>query len=158
MNNHFTKDATTLYNKYYKMLWWFSHKYKVDIGDCEIAFINCVKNYDGQKSSFSNYLWLGLKHEVWKNWRNSQAIKRKTEHLTVDYDPELVGVKPQQSLWQVAKDILTQQEYNLIYNIFACGYSQQEMAIKYNLSQAHISRKVNSIISKLREVVGGKNG
>lgn len=150
MLTNFEENATKLYKQYYKMLWWFSHKYKIDIADCEIAFIKCVKTYDTSKSSFSNYLWLSLKHAVYRQYRDNKAIKRQTENHICDYNIDWIGVTSHQSIWNIAKDILLPCDYDLLYKVFAMGYSQSELAPQYFVSQPYLSRRINKIVGILK--------
>ena len=155
MNNQFTKDAEKLYQKYNKMLWWYSHKFGVDIGDLEIAFMECVKKHNSSKASFSTHLWLKLRHTVFKVKRDENAEKRRTDKMIVAFDIDWLGVTHKQSIWQFAKEVLTEDEYNIIYDNIFLGKSQCLMAKDLGISQAKLSRDIVKIINKLKENIKG---
>ena len=149
MLNYTEEDIGKLYKQYFNMLWCFSHKYKVDIAVCEIAFMNAIAKYNG-KSNFSTYLWIVLKQECCKEWRKRKALKRQIDNHMADYDVSLVGVQMHYSTWRIAKSILSDEDYMLLYEVYAMGYSQSELAPRYNTSQVQLSRRIKKITNKLR--------
>jgi RNA polymerase sigma factor (sigma-70 family) len=66
------------------------------IGELNIVFLNCVKNYDKNKSKFTTYLWQSCVYEIYRMRRQ----KYNKDSLSLDYETD------EGYLWEAISDDL----------------------------------------------------
>lgn len=146
-------DANKLYEQYKNLIWSFAIKYKVDIDVCYIGFMEAVNTYDENKGAkFNTYLTLRLKDYCCKEKRLHSAKKRQGENDVISYNMDWLGGKPRDSIIPYIKQHLSIIDWELIYNYYFKGYSQTELAKRYNITQVSLSRWLQKIYAKIKEV------
>lgn len=146
-------NATELYKQYEKILWYFAHKYNVEIDVCYLGFMEAVNAYDESKGvKFNTYLTLRLKDYCCKEKRRHSAKKRQGENDVISFNMDWLGAKPCESIIPYIKQHLSVVDWELIYNYYFKGYSQTELAKRYNITQVSLSRRLQKIYAKIREV------
>lgn len=97
------KNTEDLYKKYGGIIKKVALTYPVNdmdlddvIGDLNIVFLNCVKNYDKNKSNFTTYLWQSCVYEIYRMRRQ----KYNKDSLSLDYETD------EGFLWEAISDDL----------------------------------------------------
>lgn len=152
MVTELTEDIGLLYKKYEAMLYKFVHQYKADIGDMCIAFMEAIKKYDNTRGmAFASFLFQTLKQKIWQIRRGNNAIKRQSNNMIADIEIDEVRTTPKEYTGVMdSLKILDKDERMLLKLHIFYGFSQSDIATRYNCSQVHISRKLKKIYNKLR--------
>ncbi len=136
-----------------------------------IGLVKASKNYTEEKGKFSTYAVACISNEIKQEFRKQSAGKRKGETISLSkkiYDDitleetisseeciedELIRKEQFEIMYKLLND-LEDSERELIKKYYGVGEARmtQEEIAKFNkVSQAEVSRKINSIIKKLKE-------
>lgn len=120
---------------------------------CLIALHKAQTNYVTETAKFSTFAWTHMRNAVLdcirkekKNCSDSiEQINDEAEKL--GYEQDFLG----SLLVDDIKKIITQSEYELLWNRYVAGYKQIELAEMLGTNPTKIHNTLKKIISKLRE-------
>ena len=148
-----------IYNKYKGLVCFVIAKYIKNYDDivdiAQDVFLSFFNNADKVNSSIKYYLTRSARNI------SINYIKKNDKEINVEdkYLENLSYVKMEyndNSLFNDIKNILNEEEYNLIFNHIVMGYSLVELAKEMNLSKNTIKSKYRRALLKLKKELGGK--
>lgn len=120
------------------------------LGELNIVFLNCVKNYDKNKSNFTTYLWQSCVYEIYRLRRQ----KYNKDSLSLDY------VTDEGFLWEaiaddldILEDLLRSTEIHEVLDALdemKYGY-YTKMFVIYQIPQKQMAKLENKSISFIQK-------
>lgn len=97
------------------------------------------------------------KYEFIKTYKDSspESIKRYNElkskiiHLDLGIDYETVNSNA--CLFESVKDLLTEDEYKIVYSYFKENYTLEEIGVMLNISKQAVDKRLKNILKKLKD-------
>lgn len=120
------------------------------IGELNLVFLNCLKNYDKKKSNFTTYLWQSCVYEIYRMRRQ----KYSKDSLSLDYATE------EGFLWEAIADdldilenLLKDIEINdVLVALDSMKYGHYtKMFIIYQIPQKQMAKLENKSISFIQK-------
>ena len=143
------------------------------VQDTMVRLIEVMPFYDEKKGSFSNFVYMQVRHAIWRDMVHYSAKSRMRDYMihSLDYSYKsnksdedetlaffMADNKPVQDLEEELRlqDILkhfSPEEKELIHEYYFENKRFREMAEKRNLVRNKIVTKMNKIKQKLKEVL-----
>ena len=149
------------YDKYKNLVYCIMKEYKLDPIVAEDIALNLfcripslAKKYDSSKGKFTTYLCTVIRNTIIKALNEKDSY---IEHRTLRYDiEEMVDEKtlpkPYNFTMSTVKSLLTEQEYDLIFNVYVTNQTLKEYAAEKKLGYSTIKMHHTLIIEKLRRL------
>lgn len=144
-------NVDEIYKQHQDLLWWFAHKYKVDISICNVGFTKAINTFDGSKGiKFSTWVGVCVKNECLiekRYYKRHPTLVTEVIEESITPDNRVKDI----DLWLSMRKVLTADEFDLLILYYVKGYKQNEISNKLGVSQVMVHRKLQKILNKLRE-------
>lgn len=171
-----TKEQESLVVENHDLIYWFLYKNNLSVDDwydvAAIGLCNAACKFNAAKSKFSTYAYKGMLNAYLNEKRKESFAKRIPDYKIVYHESNLKNEADQKDISilntfpsndNIETDVINRimlekymasikPETKAIIILILQGYTQQELADKFNCSQAKISR----VRKKIREYIFGE--
>lgn len=169
LNNNDEEFINQLYDIVRKYCWQ-NKIYNVDnVQDFIYEILKGINTFDDTKSKFTTWVYTVCYHKHIQKIRSLKAAKRQANNDTLSLN-KIIDYNNNIEILDIIQDDYDSDEFykkyivDYIYNNclskmtkeYIDGKTQEELAIEYGLSQAHISRKIRKELKEIKEEIGGR--